>query len=320
MEELAVKLRQRGQAGLSQTFTAPARYGTAFHVRPPVADVRQLPPLPSIEENNLVEWSSYSTAEQKLFQNLSDRDPYYLWHIAQAPPRLIFIEAGATRAVTLTAASQEVSSEVYWIVVGEGAALTIQDYVEQQHIAMRHVVIQQRTGSKVAYFGLRAGNQFLHERVDIYLLGRQAQADITHLVIGRDQEQADMRVQVWHRARQTASTITSRLAAGGRATVIARGLIDIDTQAAASVGYQSGRALLLSDKAVVDMLPQLEIRTHDVQCSHGVTTTHLDDEALFYLRSRGLGGLEAERLALLGFFHDRLTIPVSLAARLEEIL
>jgi Fe-S cluster assembly protein SufD len=59
--------------------------------------------------------------------------------------------------------------------------------------------------------------------------------------------------------------------------------------------------LLLSDQARVDARPQLEIHADDVKCSHGSTTGKLDEEALFYLRSRGLTEVEGRRLLTRGF-------------------
>jgi Fe-S cluster assembly protein SufD len=62
--------------------------------------------------------------------------------------------------------------------------------------------------------------------------------------------------------------------------------------------------LLLSDGARADSLPGLEIDADDLKCSHGATSGTLDEEQLFYLRSRGLGLVEAKQLVVTGFFED----------------
>lgn len=72
--------------------------------------------------------------------------------------------------------------------------------------------------------------------------------------------------------------------------------------------------------AIVDFLPELAIKTNDVKCSHGITMTHLDDAALFYLRSRGLAVPTARQLATRGFFHHQLTLPPKVAALLEDVI
>ena len=69
-------------------------------------------------------------------------------------------------------------------------------------------------------------------------------------------------------------------------------------------GYQLSNAILLSDKAEMDTKPELEIYADDVKCSHGATTGQLDDEPLFYLRSRGLSEGQAHMLLLEAFIAE----------------
>ena len=66
--------------------------------------------------------------------------------------------------------------------------------------------------------------------------------------------------------------------------------------------YQANRNLLLSDLARADSIPGLEILANDVRCTHGATIGHVDDEQLYYLMTRGLPRLEAQRLVVEGFF------------------
>ena len=68
--------------------------------------------------------------------------------------------------------------------------------------------------------------------------------------------------------------------------------------------YQSNKAILLSDTAVIDTKPQLEIYADDVKCSHGAAIGQLDDEAVFYLRSRGIGEEMAKTVLIRAFAND----------------
>src|SRR6185436_16773313 len=68
--------------------------------------------------------------------------------------------------------------------------------------------------------------------------------------------------------------------------------------------YQSNKNILLSDHASMNAKPQLEIFADDVKCSHGATTGQLDEEALFYLRSRGIGEENAKALLNVAFAAD----------------
>jgi Fe-S cluster assembly protein SufD len=67
-------------------------------------------------------------------------------------------------------------------------------------------------------------------------------------------------------------------------------------------GYQANRNLVLSPNARADSIPGLEILADDVRCTHGATVGKVDEEQIFYLRSRGLPKGEAERLIVEGFF------------------
>jgi Fe-S cluster assembly protein SufD len=91
-----------------------------------------------------------------------------------------------------------------------------------------------------------------------------------------------------------------------------RGVIRVFPGAQRTDAYQTNRNLLLSDRAEAVSLPNLEIEADDVKCSHGATVGQLDEEEMFYLRSRGLTREDAERLVIFGFFGevlDRLPLP-----------
>ena len=85
--------------------------------------------------------------------------------------------------------------------------------------------------------------------------------------------------------------------------------------------YQECRNLLLSGKCHADSIPELEILTNDVRCTHGATSAPIDQEQLFYLQSRGLPRLEAVRLIVRGFFEDvLLRLPVELRPTVERLV
>ncbi len=91
-----------------------------------------------------------------------------------------------------------------------------------------------------------------------------------------------------------------------QATGVFNGKIFVRPQAQKTNAYQSNKNVLLSNKASVNTKPQLEIFADDVKCSHGCTVGSLDEEALFYLRSRGIGEKKAQSLLLHGFAADIL--------------
>ena len=71
-------------------------------------------------------------------------------------------------------------------------------------------------------------------------------------------------------------------------------------------GYQTSRNLILDSRAHADAIPGLEIKTDDVRCSHGATISQIDDEIVFYLKSRGLDELSAREMIVNGFFEEIL--------------
>ena len=317
--DFVVELRERAQFLLQTHFSPAGRYGTAFHLTSPFSDLRTLA-LDSFGVRELAspDFSLLSDFERgQILELLDGSDPYLLWYLAHAdklPVQVLVVPAGQTMDLELN------GSLVTFVFLQAEAKLNLIHNVLNESLGISRLFVWQSEASSLSSWGLRAGNSFLSERVEVYLQGLGASALVRHLTVGTEKQQADMAVRVYHQAPQTTSDLVVRTAAAGKHVAVYRGLIDIDERGKGSKGYQSGRALLLNRGAVVDMLPELAIKTNDVQCSHGVTTTHIDEAALFYMRSRGLPVAQARRLAMTGFFHDMLEIPQSLAAQLEQRL
>jgi len=108
----------------------------------------------------------------------------------------------------------------------------------------------------------------------------------------------------------------------GSSTGVFSGKIYVRPQAQKTNAYQSNKNILLSDNASVNTKPQLEIFADDVKCSHGCTVGRLDEEALFYLRSRGIDAAQAKAMLLLAFANDvidKINIE-SLREHIEDII
>jgi Fe-S cluster assembly protein SufD len=92
----------------------------------------------------------------------------------------------------------------------------------------------------------------------------------------------------------------------GNSKGVFNGKIFVMPYAQKTNAFQSNRNILLSDTATINTKPQLEIWADDVKCSHGCTSGQLDEEALFYLRSRGISLEEAKAMLLYAFALDTL--------------
>jgi len=89
-----------------------------------------------------------------------------------------------------------------------------------------------------------------------------------------------------------------------KSTGVFNGKIFVREYASKTNAYQSCRNVVLSDEASMNTKPQLEIYNDDVKCSHGTTTGKLNDEAIFYMRSRGIPKAEAVTLLMYAFCED----------------
>jgi Fe-S cluster assembly protein SufD len=87
-------------------------------------------------------------------------------------------------------------------------------------------------------------------------------------------------------------------------TGVFNGRIHVSDGAQGAIAYQTNNNILLTDDAKMDTKPQLEIYADDVKCSHGATVGQLDEDALFYLRARGIDKDEAKLMLMFGFAHD----------------
>jgi Fe-S cluster assembly protein SufD len=145
-------------------------------------------------------------------------------------------------------------------------------------------------------------------RVDLNarLEGPGANSDMLGLYFGDGSQHFDFNTSQDHLVPNTASDLLYKGALDGASRAIFRGIIRVRPGAQQTDAYQTNRNLLLSPNARADSLPNLEIEADDVKCSHGATVGELDAEAKFYLMSRGLNRVQAERLVVLGFLGEVL--------------
>ena len=145
-------------------------------------------------------------------------------------------------------------------------------------------------------------------RVDlnVRLLGPGANSDMLGLYFGDGDQHFDFNTSQDHVAPNTSSDLLYKGALDGASRGAFRGIIRVLPGAQGTDAYQTNRNLLLSPESRADSLPNLEIEADDVKCSHGATIGQLDAEAKFYLMSRGLSLIQAERLVVLGFLGEVL--------------
>lgn len=209
------------------------------------------------------------------------------------------------------------------VMVGEGARVgwrvmhaAAEDAVT---VSFRRAVLEER--ARLTWSSVHVGSRFAYEDIETRLVGARAEALTQTLFVCAGTQQADLAGATFHEAPRTTSNLHTKGVVADRAKVLYRGLVDVAANARGANGFQREDTLTLSREAEVDAVPKLEIRTNDVRCTHGVTTSHVDPEQRFYLTSRGIPDVRAQELIVQGFL-GQLTkeFPRAFRQRVESAL
>lgn len=195
---------------------------------------------------------------------------------------------------------------------------------------LRHAIVQDRgprvweiatssasvdTDGSLSIAQVGLGCEYGRSRVDCRLEGRGASGDLDAVYFGTDSQTLDFRTFQVHDAPDTTSNLLFKGAVDDDSRSVYTGLIRVEKDARGTSAFQTNRNLKLSDRAWADSVPNLEIETNDVRCSHASTVGPIDEDQLFYLESRGVPTEVAERLIVSGFFDEVLErFPVPAAA------
>jgi Fe-S cluster assembly protein SufD len=136
------------------------------------------------------------------------------------------------------------------------------------------------------------------------LIGEGGRSDLLAVSVAKDQQDFDARTLQDHISPHTASDLLYKNALDNRARSIFGGLIRVEPHAHFADAYQKVRNLLLSDDAEANSMPGLEILADNVRCTHGATSGQIDEDELFYLRTRGIPVPVAQRLIVTGFLGE----------------
>ncbi|MCB9801063.1 MAG: SufD family Fe-S cluster assembly protein [Pseudomonadales bacterium] len=135
----------------------------------------------------------------------------------------------------------------------------------------------------------------------VELVGPGAEATITGVWDARGTDDVSVEVVIHHKAPNTLANTTMHGVGRDKATVRFVGRIIIDPECGNSNSFLTERVLLLSDTATAETVPDLEILTDDVKCSHAASVSRIPEEQIFYLQSRGIERSTAEDMIVEGF-------------------
>ena len=166
--------------------------------------------------------------------------------------------------------------------------------------------IQQGRGANVASHSVLLGGALVRNNVHPVLAGEGAECLVNGLFIGGGRQHMDNYMMVEHASPHCASRQFYNGILDGHAQGVFHGRIIVHNAAQKTDAKQTNRNLLLSDDAQIHTKPQLEIYADDVKCTHGATIGQIEEDALFYLRSRGIDEASARKLLLSAFASECL--------------
>lgn len=205
------------------------------------------------------------------------------------------------------------SNTVTEIVVNEGAKL---NYIKIQEgnassVLVNTTQIQQNKNSLCNTFTYCLGGHIVRNDLNMVLTGQNCEAHLYGLYLTNQNEHCDNHTFVDHASPNCYSNELYKGIMGGKSNGVFNGKIMVREDAQKTNAFQSNKNILLSDEAKMNSKPQLEIFADDVKCSHGATTGQLDEEAIFYMQSRGIGKEEAKILLTQAFAMEVLEqIPI----------
>ncbi|RJP32635.1 MAG: Fe-S cluster assembly protein SufD [Candidatus Omnitrophota bacterium] len=264
------------------------------------------------------------------------RTPIHLLFISTSPKQAVvsyprtLVVAGAESQATIIESYAGVEGEVYFtnavteIAVGENAV--IEHYKLQRESAqafhIANMLFYLDRSSNFASHSISLGGSLVRNNVNAALNDEGIECTLNGLVMAAGKQHIDNHTYIDHARPHCASHELYKNIVDDHATGVFKGKILVRRDSQKTDAKQTNMTLLLSDEASIDSMPQLEIYADDVKCTHGATTGRLDENALFYLRTRGIGKPAAKNLLTYAFANEiinRIRID-AVREQLEQIL
>ena len=192
------------------------------------------------------------------------------------------------------------------LIAGPGAKVT---YVCAQNWGDNVVALQMNTttvdhDASAMSLNLNLGSRYSRFESLSRLVGEGGRSDLLAVAVATNEQEFDARTLQDHISPHTASDLLYKNALDDRARCTFGGLIRVEPHAHFTDAYQKVRNLLLSDDSEANSMPGLEILADNVRCTHGATSGQINEDEMFYLRSRGIPIKTAQRLLVTGFLNE----------------
>ena len=166
---------------------------------------------------------------------------------------------------------------------------------------VQNTSVEVAEGANYETFTVTNGAGLSRHQVHVDLKGRDSICQLNGVNLLEGKQQGDTTITVEHQAPSCVSKQNYRNVLNGQAVCTFQGKVHVHQIAQQTDGYQKSDALLLSGEATMNTKPELEIYADDVKCSHGTTAGRMDEEALFYMKSRGIPEEKARALLVEAF-------------------
>ena len=244
---------------------------------------------------------------------------------ATQPRSLIVVGADAQCTIieTYHGAGRYFTNAVTEIVMGDGAVVdhykVQRESNEAFHVATMHVTLGR--SANFSSHSIALGGALVRNDANA-TLSEGSEATLNGLYIVNGKQHIDNHTEIDHAKPHATSHELYKGILDNQATAVFNGRIIVRKDAQKTDSKQTNKNLVLSDEAVINTKPELQIFADDVRCTHGATIGQLDEEALFYLQSRGIGRREARSVLTYAFAQDILDrIKVqSVKDQLEKVL
>ena len=175
------------------------------------------------------------------------------------------------------------------------------DQIENNNIKYSFNNIVQQENSVSETFILSSGSNFIKNEINCDLIGKYSSAFINGIFSLKQKKHHEIKTNINHLIDNTKSYQLIKSVLENESKAVYQGKIFVDSKAQKTDGYQLSKAILLNETTEFNAKPELEIYADDVKCSHGSASGSLNDDAIFYLMSRGLNYTEAKKLLINGF-------------------
>jgi len=194
------------------------------------------------------------------------------------------------------------------LVAGEGAVIEHYKLEEEGDRALHFgaLAVRQARSSSFTSHSIALGGALVRNELNVVLDGEGAECALNGLYVAGGQQHIDNYTTLDHAQPRCTSYELYKGILDGSAQGVFHGRIIVRQDAQKTDAIQRNKNLLLSEKAVINTKPQLEIYANDVRCTHGATVGQVDPEALFYLRSRGIGHQDARNLLTYAFASEMI--------------